>query len=113
MTERYTKRKSSCWIRTKDGRDYTNYTPCWESIERIEIYETAAEEERLLILPCKIGTPVYVLSQSWKGWTIRKKKFSYAMIGKVGKTVFLAEELAEEARKALEVAGKPGDGTTA
>lgn len=64
-------------------------------------YEIAEEEGRLIVLPCKIGTIVYVLRQSWNGWNIDKKKFSYAMIGKVGKTVFLTREEAEKTLKEM------------
>ena len=67
--------------------------------EKLAEYETAEEDGRLVVLPCKIGDIVYVIRQSWNGWNIDKKKFSYAMIGKVGKTVFLTRE---EAEKALE-----------
>ena len=70
-------------------------------LEKLAEYETAEEEGRLVILPCKIGTIVYVIRQSWNGWNIDKKKFSYAMIGKVGKTVFLTSEEAEKALEGL------------
>lgn len=70
-------------------------------IDKLAEYETAEEEGRLVILPCKIGTIVYVIRQSWNGWNIDKKKFSYAMIGKVGKTVFLTSEEAEKALKEM------------
>ena len=69
--------------------------------KKLTEYETAEEEGRLVILPCKIGTIVYVIRQSWNGWNIDKKKFSYAMIGKVGKTVFLTSEEAEKALEGL------------
>lgn len=55
-----------------------------------------------MVLPCKVGDAVYVLRQSWNGWNIDKKKFTYAMIGKVCKTVFLAREEAEKALKEME-----------
>ena len=81
-----------------------NYSNCDEGycgMEKLAEYETAEEEGRLVILPCKIGTIVYVIRQSWNGWNIDKKKFSYAMIGKVGKTVFLTSEEAEKALEGL------------
>lgn len=74
----------------------------YDCIKKLAEYENAEEEERLVILPCKIGTIVYVIRQSWNGWNIDKKKFSYAMIGKVGKTVFLTREKAEKALKEME-----------
>lgn len=72
-----------------------------KSRKKLAEYETAEEDGRLVILPCKIGTIVYVIRQSWNGWNIDKKKFSYAMIGKVGKTVFLTSEEAEKALEGL------------
>lgn len=37
--ERLTERKTSCWIKTKSGKDYTNYTQDWECIEKLNAYE--------------------------------------------------------------------------
>lgn len=67
--------------------------------EKLAEYETAEEEGRLVILPCKIGTIVYAIRQSWYGYVIDKKRFSYEMIGKIGRSVFFT---CEEAEKALE-----------
>lgn len=71
---------------------------------KLAVYETAEREGRMVILPCKIGTPVYVIRQGWNGWNIDKKKFNYGMLDKVGKTVFLTPEKAEKvlARKKSE-----------
>ncbi len=69
------------------------------SMKKLEEYENAEEDGRLVLMPCKIGIFVYVLRESWNGWNIDKKKFKYGMIDKVGKTVFLTKE---EAEKALE-----------
>ena len=68
-------------------------------LEKLAEYETAEEDGRLVILPCKIGTIVYAIRQSWYGYVIDKKRFSYEMIGKVGRSVFFT---CEEAEKALE-----------
>lgn len=73
-----------------------------DCLEKLAKYETAEEEGRLKVLPCKVGDTVYVLRHSWNGWNIDKKKFTYAMIGKVGKTVFLAREAAKKALKETE-----------
>lgn len=70
-----------------------------EAVDKLAQYEAAEEEGRLVVLPCKVGDTVYVLRQSWNGWNIDKKKFTYAMIGKVGKTVFLTREEAEKVLK--------------
>lgn len=76
----------------------------WEDncIKKLAEYETAEEEGRLVVLPCKVGDTVHVLRQSWNGWNIDKKKFTHFMIGKVGKTVFLTREEAEKALKEME-----------
>lgn len=74
-----------------------------DCLNKLAEYETAEKEGRLAVLPCKVGDTVYVLRQSWNGWNIDKKKFSYAMNGKIGKTVFLTREEAEKALKEMEV----------
>lgn len=73
----------------------------WEDdcLKKLAEYETVEEEGRLVILPCKIGTIVYAIRQSWHGYTIDKKRFSYEMIGKVGRSVFFTCEEAEKALK--------------
>ena len=71
-------------------------------LEKLAEYETAEEDGRLVVLPCKIGTPVYFLRHGFDGWRIDKKKFTYGMIGKVGKTIFLTLEGAQEALKDVE-----------
>ena len=73
-----------------------------ECIDKLTEYETAEEEGRLVVLPCKVGDTVYVLRQSWNGWNINKEKFTYRMIGKLGKTVFLTREEAEKELREME-----------
>ena len=73
-----------------------------DCIKKLAEYETAEEEGRLVVLPCKVGDTMYVLRQSWNGWNIDKKKFSYGMIGKFGKTVFLTRGETEKALKEME-----------
>lgn len=68
-------------------------------IDKLAEYEIAEDEGRLVILPCKIGTIVYAIRQSWYGYVIDKKRFSYEMIGKVGRSVFFTCEEAEKALK--------------
>lgn len=93
MTERLTDKNFQL------GFDDSNKLPSYEAVyERLRKYETAEGDGRLVVLPCKVGDTVYVLRQSWNGWNIDKKKFTYAMIGKVGKIVFLTRE---DAKKAL------------
>ena len=70
-----------------------------QTTQKLAEYENDEEEGRLVILPCKIGTIVYAIRQSWHGYVIDKKRFSYGMIGKVGRSVFFT---CEEAEKAME-----------
>lgn len=37
--ERLTERKTPCWIKTKSGKDYTNYTQDWDAIDKLTHYE--------------------------------------------------------------------------
>ena len=102
MTERLSDKNPCKTCQKSCSLDYeceerANYE--YDCIKKLAEYETAEDEGRLVVLPCKVGDIVYVIRQSWNGWNIDKKKFSYAMIGKVGKTVFLTRE---EAEKALE-----------
>lgn len=102
MTERLSD-KNPCKL-LKEGcrwRGNCDKRQLWSNkcIEKLKEYETAEVEGRLVILPCKIGTIVYAIRQSWHGYVIDKKRFSYGMIGKVGRSVFFT---CEEAEKALE-----------
>lgn len=98
-----------------------------ECIKRLAEYETAEEEGRLVILPCKIGQCVYT-NHSMVGWYMRKTERPYlgrvVFIGlnaeesffnivfgegkmlqykfsDIGKTVFLTREEAEKALRDL------------
>lgn len=68
-------------------------------LEKLVEYEDAEEDGLLVRLPCKIGQQVYVIREGWNGYNIDKKKFTYGMIGKFGKTVFLTQETAKERLK--------------
>lgn len=102
MTERLTTNKGQCIACIGCIEESNCKVECGaidDCLEKLTEYETAEEEGRLVVLPCKVGDTVYVLRQSWNGWNIDKKKFTYGMIGKVDKTIFLT---CEEAEKALE-----------
>lgn len=71
-------------------------------IDKLAEYETAEEEGRLVVLPCKVGAPVCFLRHGFDGWRIDNRKFTYGMIGKFGKTVFLTRGEAEKALKEME-----------
>lgn len=88
------------------GDDFQNI------IDKLAEYETAEEEGRLVIFPCKIGTPIYVIDYTWvygeigdkaeKRYFIRETPFEYGMIDEFNKTVFLTREEAEKALKEME-----------
>ena len=97
-------------------------------VEKLKVYETAEEEGRLVVLPCKVGQCVYT-NFSMSGWYMRKCKRPYigriVFIGlnvddpyfniilgegkmlqfkfsEIGKRVFLAREEAEKALEEME-----------
>lgn len=97
-------------------------------VEKLAEYETAEEEGRLVVLPCKVGQCVYT-NFSMSGWYMRKGKRPYigriVFIGlnvddpyfniilgegkmlqfkfsEIGKRVFLAREEAEKALEEIE-----------
>lgn len=97
-------------------------------VEKLAEYETAEEEGRLVVLPCKVGQCVYT-NFSMSGWYMRKGKRPYigriVFIGlnvddpyfniilgegkmlqfkfsEIGKRVFLAREEAEKALEEME-----------
>lgn len=88
----------------------------------VELMETD-RDGRLVVLPCKVGSPVYRIGASickwrdadhcdtycsgyeyedcWEGErTVLEEKFSLNMLGKIGKTVFLTREEADAALEA-------------
>lgn len=100
-----------------------------EAIDKLAEYETAEDEGRLVVLPCKVGQCVYT-NFSMSGWYMRRGKRPYigriVFIGlnaddpyfniilgegkmlqfkfsEIGKRVFLAREEAEKALKEMEV----------
>ena len=104
MTERLTDKNFRL------GFDDSNKLPSYEAIyERLRKYETAEEEGRLVVLPCKVGSTVYRIlytlafgeigDKAEKHYFIRETSFEYGMIDDLNETVFLTRE---EAEKALE-----------
>ena len=74
-------------------------------IEKLAEYETAEEEGRLVVLPCKVGTRVHEIYQfcGCGAWEIEEHKIKLEDLDKIGKTVFLTREEAEKALKEMEV----------
>lgn len=96
------------------------YNPCtgtcgkWHEwnrnvLQKLAEYETAEDEGRLVVLPCKVGSTVYRIlytlafgeigDKAEKHYFIRETSFEYGMIDDLNETVFLTHE---EAEKALE-----------
>ena len=75
--------------------------------------EDAAEEGRLVVLPCKIGDLVYKIIYQRDNFDDRpyrivtEVRFRLDMIDDIGKTIFLTREEAEKALKEME--GKQGE----
>lgn len=68
----------------------------------VDDVHTLAKENRLFILPCPIGAPVFVIGRKyrhgrWENW-VNPASFRLSDCEKLGKTVFLTEG---EARNAL------------
>ena len=62
-------------------------------IEKLAEYEDLEEQERLIKLPCKIGTPCYfITSENTIGNGIIPGYFSLKDVFNIGKTVFLTLE---------------------
>lgn len=99
-----------------------------EAAEKVSKYETAKEDGRLVMLPCKVGQCVYT-NHSMSGWYMRKSERPYLgrvvfvglnaedpyfniILGEgkmlqykfsdIGTTVFLTKEEAEKALKEME-----------
>lgn len=99
-----------------------------EAAEKVSKYETAKEDGRLVVLPCKVGQCVYT-NHSMSGWYMRKSERPYLgrvvfvglnaedpyfniILGEgkmlqykfsdIGTTVFLTKEEAEKALKEME-----------
>lgn len=69
-----------------------------------ELFEA---EERIVELPCKIGTPVWIIYQEWGQGEyadpeVIPDKFDFDMRNEMGRTVFLTRSAAEQALKEAE-----------
>lgn len=112
MTERLTDKtpcrtcQRSCFL-DYECEERANYE--YECMKKLSEYENAEEEGKLVVLPCKIGTPVYEVlytlnygeigDKAKRQYFIVQQSFCYGDIHKLGKTIFLTRK---EAQKALE-----------
>ena len=82
-----------------------------KAIYKLAEYETAEEEGRLVVLPCKVGSTVYrvlytlafgeIGDKAEKHYFIRKTSFEYGMIDDLNETVFLTRKEAEKVLKEI------------
>ena len=128
MTERLINKGTNGELWVSDT-DYTRSKGKLKAVmEKLYKYETAEDEGRLVVLPCKVGQCVYT-NFSMSGWYMRKDKRPYigriVFIGlnandpyfniilgegkmlqfkfsEIGKRVFLAREEAEKALEEME-----------
>lgn len=69
-----------------------------EIYNKLRAYEDADEDGRLLVLPCKIGTPIYWINFNLHdGYWIETGLFALGDFYAFGKSVFLTREEAEAA----------------
>ena len=83
-----------------------------DCLNKLAEYETAEEEGRLVVLPCKVGRTVYHIlytlafgeigDKAEKHYFIRETSFEYGMIDDLNETVFLTREEAEKALDKIE-----------
>ena len=97
-------------IMTEDGLirpSYSDY-PTRRIIERLAEYEDLDEQGLLLRLPCKVGNIVYKIVNQRDNYDdtvyqiVSATIFELSMIDKIGKTVFLTQEEAEQKLKEMD-----------
>lgn len=79
----------------KDNGCFTRFTN--EILTKLAEYEDLEEQDRLVKLPCKVGTDVYYILgiPNETPCTINKCVFELSDIHEIGKTLFLTREEAE------------------
>ena len=79
-----------------------------DCLNKLAKYETAEEEGRLVVLPCKVGDIVYKIMCQRDNFDDRPYRiitsvnFRLDMAEEIGKTVFLAREEAEKELRKME-----------
>lgn len=80
---------------------FSEYIPLIDAANRLAEYEDLEEQGKLVILPCKVGETVFIIGSKYRSGKVDKwintGKFRLSDIEKIGKTVFLTHEEAEEA----------------
>lgn len=88
-------------ISGRENFDDQDENYCGAAIDKLAEYEDLEEQGKLVILPCKIGTPIFIIGSKYRSGKFDKwvntGKFRWSDIEKLGKTVFLTREEAEAA----------------
>lgn len=99
-----------------------------EVAKELQKYRDAEEQGLLLRLPCKVGTPVYSITQDCGGDTldcrcmdcedcrylytyVEQRAFDTYMCDEIGKTVFLTKEEAEQKLASMQKGESNGNGS--
>lgn len=98
--EKYNKLSKACNVVFPQTRNYKQMAN-W--LEQLKEYQYLEEQGRLLKLPCKVGDDVYYILgiPNETPCTIDKCTFGLSDINKIGKTLFLTRDEAEEKLKEL------------
>ncbi len=95
-------RRASEYMMFESVGDFVRYSI--SNFEALEKYRNAEKEGRLVVLPCKVGTPVWwietVIKSNGRGkWgrvkLIRTDEFCYEMLGWIDTPIYLTREEAE------------------
>lgn len=83
----------------------------YDCIKKLEEYEAAEEDGRMVVLPCKIGTTVFQISYGFifieainrwiNTYDIVEKPFKLWMVDEYGKSIFLTRKKAKKALKEM------------
>lgn len=90
------------WYYTKDDHFPAREMDGYESLiamNKLAHYEDLEEQDRLAVLPCPLHSRIYKIDK-FDG--VVESVLNYVDIPKLGKTVFLTKEEAEEALKRLQ-----------
>ena len=89
-------------------KEYWEHRQGKEYLEELKIYRDLDEQGLLLQLPCKVGSTVYKIINQRDNYDdtvyqiVSATIFELSMIDKIGKTVFLTKEEAEQKLKEME-----------
>lgn len=98
--------RSPCFGCESIGKCNPQKIPCgfYGALERLKYYEDLQEQGRIQELPCAVGDLVHEVYRFLDAgaWEIDVHKIRLEDLDKIGKTVFITREEAEEALKRME-----------